>query len=64
MLLAEIVDTSATVAATRSRSAKIEALSASIERMGPDEAAAGVAFLAGEPRQRRLATPPSSAWPD
>ncbi len=54
MLLAEIVDTSAAVAATRSRSAKIEALAACIERMLPDEAAAGAAFLAGEPRQRRL----------
>ena len=54
MLLHEIVDTSAAVAATRSRSAKIEALSACIARMQPDEAAAGVAFLAGEPRQRRL----------
>jgi DNA ligase-1 len=54
MLFHEIVDTSAAVAATRSRSAKIEALSACIARMRPDEAAAGVGFLAGEPRQRRL----------
>jgi DNA ligase-1 len=54
MLLGEIVDTSAAVAATRSRSAKIEALAACIARMRPDEAAAGVGFLAGEPRQRRL----------
>src|SRR5690349_1344270 len=54
MLLAEIVDTSAAVAATRSRSAKIEALAACIARMSPDQAAAGVGFLAGEPRQRRL----------
>jgi DNA ligase 1 len=54
MLLAEIVETSAAVAATRSRSAKIEALAACIARMQSDEAAAGVAFLAGEPRQRRL----------
>ncbi len=54
MLLHEIVDTSAAVAATRSRSAKIEALSACIVRMRPDEAAAGASFLAGEPRQRRL----------
>jgi DNA ligase-1 len=54
MLLAEIVDTSAAVAATRSRSAKIEALAACIARMSPDQAAPGVGFLAGEPRQRRL----------
>jgi DNA ligase-1 len=54
MLFHEIVDTSAAVAATRSRSAKIEALAACIARMPPDEAAAGVGFLTGEPRQRRL----------
>jgi len=54
MLLTEIVETSSAVAATRSRSAKIEALAACIARMQPDEAAAGAAFLAGEPRQRRL----------
>ena len=54
MLLAEIVETSSAVAATRSRSAKIELLAACIARMSPDRAAAGVGFLAGEPRQRRL----------
>jgi DNA ligase-1 len=54
MLLRDIVDTSRAVASTRARSAKIEALAACIGRMGPPEVAAGVAFLAGEPRQRRL----------
>ncbi|MDX6593114.1 MAG: ligase 1 [Gaiellales bacterium] len=54
MLLRDIVDTSEAVAATRSRSAKIEALAACIARMEHDEAAVGAGFLAGEPRQRRM----------
>jgi DNA ligase-1 len=54
MLLRDIVDTSRAVASTRARSAKIEALAACIGRMQPAEVAAGAAFLAGEPRQRRL----------
>src|SRR5262245_5742293 len=54
MLLAQIVETSGAVAATRSRSAKIDALAACIAQLSPDQAAAGVGFLAGEPRQRRL----------
>src|SRR5437764_15250917 len=54
MLLRDIVETSQTVASTRSRSGKIEALAACMARMRPAEAAAGVGFLAGEPRQRRL----------
>ena len=54
MLLREIVETSEAVAATRSRSAKIEALAACIARMSPAEAPIGAGFLAGEPRQRRL----------
>jgi DNA ligase-1 len=54
MLLRDIVDTSQAVSATRSRSAKIEALAGCIARMDHDEAAVGAGFLAGEPRQRRL----------
>ncbi len=54
MQLSEVVETSAVVAATRSRTAKIEAIAAALARMAPDELAAGAAFLAGEPRQRRL----------
>ena len=53
MLLRDIVDTSRAVASTRARSAKIEALAACIVRMQPVDVAAGVAFLAGEPRQPR-----------
>jgi DNA ligase-1 len=54
MLLADLVETSQLVKSTRSRTAKIEALAACIAAMDPAEAAVGVGFLAGEPRQRRL----------
>ena len=54
MLLSEVVETSAAVAATRSRTAKTEAIAGCLARMTPDEVPAGAAFLAGEPRQRRL----------
>jgi DNA ligase-1 len=52
--LEQVVETSAAVAATRSRSTKVELLAACIAGMGRDEVAIGAAFLAGEPRQRRL----------
>jgi len=54
MQLREVVETSEAVAATRSRTAKIEAIAGCLARMAPDELPAGAAFLAGEPRQRRL----------
>ena len=54
MQLREVVETSEAVAATRSRTAKIEAIAAALKRMTPAELPAGAAFLAGEPRQRRL----------
>ena len=54
MLLRQIVETSAAVAATRSRSEKVELLAACIAGMDRDEVAIGAGFLAGEPRQRRL----------
>jgi DNA ligase-1 len=52
--LCEVVETSEAVAATRSRTAKIETIAATLARMSPAELPAGAAFLAGEPRQRRL----------
>jgi DNA ligase-1 len=52
--LREVVETSEAVAATRSRTAKIETIAATLARMSPAELPAGAAFLAGEPRQRRL----------
>jgi DNA ligase-1 len=71
MLLREVVETSAAVAATRSRTAKIEAIADCLARMQPEEIPVGAAFLAGEPRQRRLGVgwaslrdvPPPAAQP-
>jgi ATP-dependent DNA ligase I len=54
MLLAELVEASEAVGATSSRLAKVERLAAVLERLAPDEIAAGVAFLSGELRQRQI----------
>jgi DNA ligase-1 len=54
MLLAEVVATSAAVAATRSRKAKVAALAATIAALPRDEVTAGTAFLAGRTRQGRI----------
>ena len=51
-LLADLVATSAAVAATRSRLAKVEALAALLRRLGPAEIRAAVDFLCGRPPQR------------
>src|SRR5690242_14726024 len=48
MLLAELVETSAAVAATRGRLDKIERLAGCLRRMAPDERAPGARTLAGE----------------
>jgi DNA ligase 1 len=53
VLLAELVSTSAAVASTRSRLAKIEAIAACLRRAAPDEIAVVVSYLSGELRQRR-----------
>jgi DNA ligase-1 len=53
VLLAELVTTSAAVAATRSRLAKIAALADCLRRAAPDEIALVVSYLSGELRQRR-----------
>ncbi|MDX6597518.1 MAG: ligase 1 [Gaiellales bacterium] len=53
MLLADLVATSAAVAATRSRLAKIAALADCLRRAGPGEVAIVVGYLSGELRQRR-----------
>ena len=50
----ELVEASEAVAATRSRLAKVERLSAVLRRLEPREIAAGVAFLSGELRQRQI----------
>ena len=54
MLLSELVEASEAVSATRSRLAKVERLAGVLERLAPDEVAAGVAFLSGELRQRQI----------
>jgi DNA ligase-1 len=53
VLLADLVATSATVASTRSRLAKIAALAECLRRAAPDEIAIVVSYLSGELRQRR-----------
>jgi ATP-dependent DNA ligase I len=53
VLLADLVATSAAVAATRSRLAKVAALADCLRRAAPDEIAIVVSYLSGELRQRR-----------
>jgi DNA ligase-1 len=54
VLLSEVVETSAAVGETASRSAKVERLAATLRRLSPDEAAIGVAFLSSQLRQRQI----------
>nr|WP_300044968.1 ATP-dependent DNA ligase [uncultured Nocardioides sp.] len=53
MLLAELVATSAAVAATRSRKAKVAALAELLGRVEPEELEVVVSYLGGTLRQRR-----------
>ncbi len=53
MLLADVVQTSAAVSATRSRLAKVEALADLLRRAG-DQVGTVVGYLAGTPRQGRI----------
>ncbi len=53
MLLAELVATSATVAATRSRKAKVAALAETLARVTPEELEVVVSYLGGALLQRR-----------
>ncbi|HZN20835.1 MAG TPA: ATP-dependent DNA ligase [Micromonosporaceae bacterium] len=54
MLFADLAATSAAVAATSGRKAKIELLAGALRRLPPAEVAAGAAYLAGELRQRQI----------
>jgi ATP-dependent DNA ligase I len=54
MLLNDVVETSAAVAATSARGEKIGLLAATLRRLLPDEAPIGVAFLSGQLRQRQI----------
>ena len=60
MLLARIVRAAAAVAATRSRKAKITALSDCLRELAPAELRAGVAFLSGELTQGRIGLGPAA----
>jgi DNA ligase 1 len=62
MQLARIVEVSDALAATRSRSAKIELLSDTLRSLAAHEIEAGVAFLSGEPRQDRLDLGPTAVF--
>ena len=54
MLLADIVQTSQRVSATRARLQKISLLADCLRRLAADEREAGIAFLTGELRQGRI----------
>ncbi|HEV3012841.1 MAG TPA: ATP-dependent DNA ligase, partial [Actinomycetota bacterium] len=54
MLLDEIAETSAAVAASSARLAKVERLAACLRRLEPGEVHPAVAFLSGELRQRQI----------
>jgi DNA ligase-1 len=54
MLFADVVATSAAVTATRSRTAKVEALAGLLARCSPAELTPVVGFLTGVPRQGRI----------
>jgi DNA ligase 1 len=54
VLLSVVVDTSRAVAATRSRTAKIEALAMLLAQCAPNEIPIAVCLLTGEPRQGRI----------
>jgi DNA ligase 1 len=54
MLFSELVATSSSVAATRSRTTKIEALAGLLRGLAIDEIAPAVGFLTGTPRQGRI----------
>lgn len=53
-MLATVVDASAAVAGTRSRSAKVGILAELLRGLAPDEVAVCAGLLAGEPRQGRV----------
>ncbi len=54
MRFAELAATSAAVAATSRRLAKIDLLANALRQLAPDEIEAGAAYLAGELRQRQI----------
>ena len=59
-LLEGLVQTSAAVARTRSRSEKTERLAALLRRLAPEEIELATAFLSGRPRQGRIGLGPAA----
>ena len=53
MLLAQVVEASSVVGATRARKAKVEALAAALQQAEPEEVEVATAYLSGVLRQRR-----------
>jgi DNA ligase 1 len=62
MRLAELVEVSRAIAATRSRTRKLGLLAEALAALADDELEVGVAFLAGEPRQDRLDLGPGAVF--
>jgi DNA ligase-1 len=62
MLLADLAATSAEVAATRSRLAKVTALAGALGRAAPEEVEIVASYLSGSLRQRRTGVGWRSAW--
>jgi DNA ligase-1 len=60
MRLAELVEASDRVGATRKRLAKIDALAACLASLAPDEVGVGAGFLMGEVRQGRVGLGPAA----
>jgi len=60
MRLADLEDTSRTIAATASRSAKIERLARLLDALAPDEIETAVAWLSGGLRQGRIGLGPAA----
>jgi DNA ligase-1 len=62
VLLAALVETSGTVASTRSRTAKVAALAELLRALDPSEVEVAVGFLTGVPRQGRIGVGWRSAY--
>jgi DNA ligase-1 len=62
VLLADVVATAASVAATSARNGKIELLAELFRRTPPEDIAPTVGFLSGEPRQGRVGIGWATAW--
>ena len=60
MKLHDLVEVSSTVAATRSRNAKRDALAEAVGAMAPDEREIGVAYLSGALPQGRIGVGPAT----